>query len=317
MRLAQLLPAFAALLARQPPRLSLTRKALLRRAVDVRQAPEAPPNLHGPQDPERALQWLANPFDFAPVEVCDVCGGAPGHTYFSEVSVDCSNWAVTFSRCAQGCKQTNYLKGFGDCMDRCGVVLPTPDLCGAGVVTAEISNYCEHTVGKVHACNCTNPEVQAADELIVCLDTCVFKCEHSLTEQLNLGIPMTWRQRKCPRKVFGCGGPQQCEELPQCGPWDTKGCIEAECKSPVGHGDRACYHDDPHCGVSQPEAAADPLSVCPAPPPPPPEPVVLNVTCGNGTNGTNGTNSSCSNATDIIVPPDLTPRRRTPWYPRR
>merc|ERR1719305_1769899 len=55
---------------------------------------------------------------------------------------------------------------------------------------------------------------------------------------------------------------QKCTKLPPCGVWDTEGCVEMECRPPVGRGRVDCVADDPICG-------ADNSSVtCLLPPPP-------------------------------------------------
>jgi len=219
----------------------------------------------------------------APNEVTDVCGGYPGHTKLNEVGQDCAAWTVETLRCMQVCHNTNRLQGFGQCMTDCGVYNPaTPPLnedppeegwptpeeaqnafCSVGVVNVNVSNVCLHAVKKLQKCNCTLPEsTPMPEDYMNCLNTCVFECNKALSLQLRLGTPIGWKPRKCPRDIFGCTANQTCTKLPPCGPFDTEGCVEMECRPPVGRGRVDCVGDDPICG------ADNTTVMCLLPPPP-------------------------------------------------
>merc|ERR1719261_80605 len=145
---------------------------------------------------------------------------------------------------------------------------PTPEeaqnaFCSVGVVNVNVSNVCLHAVKKLQKCNCTLPEsTPMPEDYMNCLNTCVSECNKALSLQLRLGTPIGWKPRKCPRDIFGCTANQTCTKLPPCRPFDTEGCVEMECRPPVGRGRIDCVGDDPICG-------ADNSSVtCLLPPPP-------------------------------------------------
>merc|ERR1719261_1307731 len=119
---------------------------------------------------------------------------------------------------------------------------PTPEeaqnaFCSVGVVNVNVSNVCLHAVKKLQKCNCTLPEsTPMPEDYMNCLNTCVFECNKALSLQLRLGTPIGWKPRKCPRDIFGCTANQTCTKLPPCGPFDTEGCVEMECRPPVARG---------------------------------------------------------------------------------
>jgi len=250
-------------------------------AVQLRQGyiPAWPANPK-PIAPSAAVPGVVVENNLAPTEVTDVCGGWAGVTKLNEVSQTCASWTVNQLRCMQVCHNTNRLQGFGQCMTDCtgGTLgstipedMPTEELCGQGQegIGKNTSDYCIDTVEKMRGCNCTLPETTGKPEnFIECLDVCVFQCKKVLQLQLDLGFPIGWKPRKCPRDAFACTANLTCTKLPQCGPWDTEMCIEAECKPPVGRGKVDCFFDDPVCAR---ENETVPICLFPPEPPPPPE----------------------------------------------
>jgi len=259
-------------------------------AVQLRQGyiPAWPANPK-PIAPSAAVPGVVVENNLAPTEVTDVCGGWAGVTKLNEVSQTCASWTVNQLRCMQVCHNTNRLQGFGQCMTDCtgGTLgstipedLPTEELCGQGQegIGKNTSDYCIDTVEKMRGCNCTLPETTGKPEnFIECLDVCVFQCKKVLQLQLDLGFPIGWKPRKCPRDAFACTANLTCTKLPQCGPWDTEMCIEAECKPPVGRGKVHCYFDDPKCTPHEPEAN-ETTPMCLMMPEPTPAPTPFNAT---------------------------------------
>lgn len=198
--------------------------------------------------------WAATYGELAPTEVCDMCGGWPGHTKWIEISKTCAEWTVKMLKCSFVCNNSNRFKGFGACMKTCGVEKPDCTWCTKpdGVPT-NISNYCTDTCNKWKTCKCSTggkDEFKNSDEWMGCVSDCVFACKPALQLELDLKHSVSWRDRKCPPLFFACGGPEHsgCTRMKQCpGPFD-KDCVEKTCAPPLGTGSIKCYHDDPYCG---------------------------------------------------------------------
>lgn len=200
--------------------------------------------------------WAATYGDLAPTEVCDFCGGWPGHTKWIEISPTCAKWVVTMLRCSGVCNNSNRFKGFGACLKSCGLEKPDCSVCTKepAEVPANISEYCTHTCDKWKSCDCTtgakDKPFESSDDWMHCVSDCTFNCKPALQLELDLGFSVSWRDRKCPPLFFACGGSdhQQCMRMKSCpGPFD-KDCVEKTCAPPLGTGSIKCFHDDPYCG---------------------------------------------------------------------
>jgi len=199
--------------------------------------------------------WAPFSGDLAPTEVVDMCGGTPGVTKWIEITESCANWSVTMLKCMMACNFYNRFLGYGGCMDRCGhkklVAAECPMFCGVGVVSKIVSDHCDHHCKKWDECQCSNKDHQSADDWMACIHTCVYDCNSSQQLELNLGFDVSWRDRKCLKKMYACGGNESrsCMHIEHCafGIW-SKDCVEMTCKPPIGNGHTTCWKDDPFCG---------------------------------------------------------------------
>jgi len=200
--------------------------------------------------------WATTYGDLAPTEVCDMCGGWPGHTKWIEISPTCAKWVITLLKCSQVCNNSNRFKGYGNCLSKCGVEKPKCDVCTSepAGVAANISDYCSDTCKRWNTCKCTtgpkDKPFPGSDKWMGCISDCAFNCKPALQLELDLGFSVSWRDRKCPPLFFGCAGDKHksCTRMESCpGPFD-KDCVEKTCAPPLGTGSVKCYHDDPYCG---------------------------------------------------------------------
>jgi len=199
--------------------------------------------------------WAATYGELAPTEVCDFCGGWPGHTKWIEVSPTCAKWVVKLLRIAMVCNNSNRFQGFGDCLKRGDIEKPDCSWCSEpDGVAANITDYCKKICEKWEDCKCTTGEkkkpFKSSDDWMNCVGGCAFNCKPALQLELDLGFSVSWRDRKCAPLFFACGGENHgtCIKMKSCpGPFDQD-CVEKTCAPPLGSGSIKCYHDDPYCG---------------------------------------------------------------------
>jgi len=214
-----------------------------------------------PQYAKDYYAWWSHVFGrLVPNEVCDACGGLPGFTPWERISEKCGLWSMTMLRCLQICNGQNRWNGFGVCMKTCGVTAPDCSFCEEDHLPANVTNYCSMTCKRFKEAKCTSDTtMKTSDDFVNCLHTKVFTCEGALQRELkiagelsNYNYTISWRARKCPRQLFACGADgsavNKCSPMKWCeNPFDA-GCVESECKFPIGAGQKECYFDDPFCG---------------------------------------------------------------------
>lgn len=196
--------------------------------------------------------WAAQYVRLAPDPVVDLCGGRRGKTTWDQVPTRCAEWVVHTLQCQQVCRNTNWARGFGQCVSKCSGGPPSTDWCTKGDhdASGKTRKICDVFVGRWNECGMSTKALESEVDWYSGIDKCVFNCDDSLKIQADVSQVLSWRAPKCQMVFFRCGKEKNCLRVKD----EDRA---TKCSMPLGYGNHTCTDNNIDCGCKDEDEKKD------------------------------------------------------------